>query len=221
VKGAGDRRRDALAAARLYLIVTPEALGDDAAARVRDALASGAIDLLQLRTKQPGPDAAQRAAAWLVPLAIGTGVPWILNDAPAEAAALDADGAHVGEDDARPADARAALGTERLLGVSTHDADELRRAAAGPADHAGFGPCFASRTKALRRRPLGPPAVARALASAPATFPVFAIGGIDVLGAARLAEAGVTRLAVGHGILGARSPADAAAAIAACLPPRG
>lgn len=215
---ATDRRAQLLAA-RVYLIVTPEALGADAEARVEAALASGAIDIVQARTKLPGRDAVDRLAAWLAPLAAAAGVPWIVDDDPAAALRLGADGAHVGEDDMAPDEARAVLGPARLLGVSTHDAEELARAASGPGDHAGLGPCFASGTKHLVRPPLGPLAAAALVATAPATFPVFAIGGIDLEGAARLADAGVRRVAVGAGILGARDPGAAAAAIRRTLGP--
>ena len=133
-------RRAQLLAARVYLIVTPETLGADAEARVAAALASGAVDLVQARTKRPGRDALDRLAAWLAPLAAAADVPWIVDDDPAAAVRLGADGAHVGEDDMAPAEARAVLGPSRLLGVSTHDADEIARAAAGPGDHAGLGP---------------------------------------------------------------------------------
>ncbi|MCB9828418.1 MAG: thiamine phosphate synthase [Planctomycetes bacterium] len=212
-------RRAQLLAARVYLIVTPETLGADAEARVAAALASGAVDLVQARTKRPGRDALDRLAAWLAPLAAAADVPWIVDDDPAAAVRLGADGAHVGEDDMAPAEARAVLGPARFLGVSTHDAEEIARAAAGPGDHAGLGPCFASGTKQLVRPPLGPAAAAAILATAPRTFPVFAIGGIDAEGAARLAEAGVQRVAVGAGILGARDPGAAAAAIRRTLGP--
>ncbi|MGE0193747.1 MAG: thiamine phosphate synthase [Planctomycetota bacterium] len=212
-------RHAQLLAARVYLIVTPEALGGDAQARVKAALASGAVDLVQARTKVADPTAPARLAAWLAPLAAEAGVPWILDDDPAAAVALQADGAHVGEDDMAPAEARTLLGASRLLGVSTHDAGEIAAAAAGPGDHAGLGPCFASGTKRLARPLLGARAAAAILATAPAAFPVFAIGGIDDEGAARLGEAGVRRVAVGAGILLARDPGAAAVAIRSRLRP--
>lgn len=208
-------RHARLGAARVYLIVSPETAGRDWEAAVSAALASGAVDILQLRAKS-GSDADIRALATRLREAChGEGVLFVLNDRPDLARAVDADGVHVGEDDASVATARTFMGTDRIVGCSTHDADELRRA--GDADYAGLGPCFPTGSKRLARVPGGAALLHRALPGAAPGFPVFPIGGIDADNLPQLIAAGATRAAVGAGILAAADPARAAGRIAALL----
>jgi thiamine-phosphate pyrophosphorylase len=209
VTGAERRRR--LAATRLYLVVTPDACVRRPWEEATEAaLASGVVGMVQLREKADD-DVVRRRAAALAGLARAAGALWILDDRAALAAEAGADGVHVGEDDDPPARARAAVGPERLLGVSAHDAAEVAAAAASGADYAGLGPCFPTRTKALSRAPGGERLVAEGLRGA--AIPVFPIGGIDAKNVVALARAGATRAAVGAGVLEADDPRAAALAI--------
>lgn len=201
-------RLERLQASRLYLVVTPESLGTAWVSALERALASGCVGMVQLRSKEADDvtflDWARRVRALL------SGRPLlILNDRVHLVEAAGADGAHIGEYDVDPAAARSILGGDLLLGVSTHDADEVAALAGSPADHAGLGPCYASGTKALTREPGGPALVRNALPRAQGT-PIFPIGGITPENAPALAAAGARRLAVGAGVLSHGDPGAAA-----------
>ena len=211
----GDARRERLARARLYLVVTEAACLGPWEVAVERALRSGVVDVVQLREKGLDDAAflarAARLRGWTAP----AGVLLVLNDRAHLVAAADADGVHVGEHDLPVAEARRVVGPDRLVGVSTHDAREV--AAIGPsgADYGGLGPCYATTTKRLERAP-GGPALVRACARA-TDRPLFPIGGITAENVADLVAAGATRAAVGAGILGRADPEAAARAIGRAL----
>lgn len=211
----GAARRARLASARLYLIVGEASCRGPWEAAVARALASGAVDLVQLREKTLDDAAFVARAARLRALLPPGGPLLVLNDRVHLVGPCGADGVHVGEDDLPPEEARRRLGDDLLVGVSTHDPAEVAAAGRRGADHAGLGPCFASHTKALARRPEGAALVRACLPAA--TVPVFPIGGITPTNVGALVAAGATRAAVGAGVLGADDPAAAAQAIAAVL----
>ena len=118
----------------LYAI-TPDVLATDALTRLVERALAGGIAMLQYRNKLA--DAALRAeqAQALLRLTRAAGVPLIINDDVALAAAIDADGAHVGRDDVDIAAARRTL-PAKLLGASCYDRlDAARRAIDAGADH--------------------------------------------------------------------------------------
>ena len=211
-------RRERLGRARLYLVAGSASGGPGWWTAVERALASGVIDVLQLR--EPGlDDAALLALARSArTLCDAHGALLIVNDRVSLAALCNADGAHVGESDLPAGLARLLLGDERLLGLSTHDAAEVEAAQRQGVDYVGLGPCFATETKALRRAPGGPALVAAAQAVA-RDLPLFPIGGVTPENAASLVAAGARRLAVGAAVLRAADPAAAAHTLANLLPP--
>ena len=127
--------RDRLAAARLYLIGDLPTL-----ARVLDG-ALAASNIVQVRSPDPAP--AQLAA--VRDRCRAAGALFIVNDDPALAAAIDADGVHVGQDDVGVSRARELVGAERLIGLLTHSQAQID-AAAG-VDYIGVGPVWATPTK--------------------------------------------------------------------------
>jgi thiamine-phosphate pyrophosphorylase len=118
----------------------------------------------------------------------------ILNDRVSLMAAARCDGIHVGQEDLSPAQARAMLGPEVLIGVSTHGEDQLRTAAHSPADYVAIGPVFATASKLDPSPVVGIEGVraARALT----TKPLVAIGGISRSNCAAVIEAGADSVAV-------------------------
>jgi thiamine-phosphate pyrophosphorylase len=206
-------RRAQLQAARLYL-VTPAIAPD----RLRAALAAG-VDLVQLRMKDAADlDAILRAAEGVREACHGAGALFLLNDHPDLVDACGADGVHVGQDDATVAEARALVGPDRIVGLSTHAPAEIdaagRQHADGLLDYIGVGPVHATPTKP------GRPAVGLDLvryAAARATLPFFAIGGIDAAGVAAVRAAGATRIAVVRAVTEAGDPGAAARALRAAL----
>ena len=121
------------------------------------------------------------------------GALFILNDRPDLVAATGADGVHVGQDDAPVADARAIVGSERIVGLSTHSPAQVDAASGAGVDYIGVGPVHETPTKP------GRPAVGLDLvryATAHASVPFFAIGGVSPASVAAVREAGATRIAV-------------------------
>jgi thiamine-phosphate pyrophosphorylase len=193
-------------------LVTRETADTAALLRVvRGALRGGAT-LVQYRDKST--DAARRLAQALALRAACAehGVPLLVNDDVALARRVRAQGVHVGEHDADPATARAALGAAAIVGVSCYDdLDRARALAARGASYLAFGAFFPSATKPHARR--ATPDLLRA--SAGLGLPRVAIGGIDAGNAAPLVEAGADLLAVVSAIFDADDPERATRALSA------
>jgi thiamine-phosphate pyrophosphorylase len=196
---------------RLYL-VTPPAFDPDVFKRELDAaLSAGDVACLQLRMKDASDDAIRRAAKTLMPVCHAHDVALIVNDRPDLAAALGADGVHIGQDDADYGTARAAVGSAAIVGVTCHDSKHLAYAAAEQgADYVAFGAFFPTATKPSKYRP--DPELIRDWALS-MTVPCVAIGGITVENCRVLVEAGADFLAVVTGVW--NFPAGPAAAVAA------
>jgi len=139
---------------RLYLI-TPPAIDDLAGfgRALGEALEGGDVGALQLRLKGAGDDLIEAAVRVIRPMARARGLPLILNDRPDLAARFGCDGVHVGQDDASCAEARRAVGPERIVGVTCHDSRHLAmEAAEAGADYVAFGAFFPTTTKDAKTR---------------------------------------------------------------------
>jgi thiamine-phosphate pyrophosphorylase len=200
------------AACRLYLISPPGIA--DAAAFARSlelAFAAGDVAALQIRLKG-APDSVIETVTELVrPLAQARGVAVIMNDRPDLAARLGCDGVHVGQDDASLAEARRAVGPDRIVGVTCHDSRHLAmEAAEAGADYVAFGAFFPTSTKEAPTR--AEPELLSIWQETMQT-PCVAIGGITAENARSLAAAGADFLAVCGGVWS--HPEGPAAAVAA------
>jgi thiamine-phosphate pyrophosphorylase len=197
--------RNALGAARLYLVC-----GEQTDAFLRQAL-HGGVDIVQLRLKDASDETIIATARRYAAVCHEHGAPLILNDRPDLVQAAGADGVHVGQDDTPVAQARALVGPDRIIGLSTHSPAQIDAAAAEPEiDYIGVGPVHATPTKP------GRPAVGLELvryAAAHATTPFFAIGGIDAGNLAAVRTAGAARIAVVRAITEASDPEAAARAL--------
>ena len=171
----GPRRRERLDAARLYLILEREPRGRPAAETLRAALAGG-VDVVQLRDKEGDDPAILEAARELRAACDEHDALLILNDRPDLALECGADGVHLGQDDASVDEARALLGADALVGVSTHTPAQIAAARGSLADYIGVGPVYATPTKP-GVAPVGEDLVRHAAQHAGKPF--FAIGGID------------------------------------------
>jgi thiamine-phosphate pyrophosphorylase len=194
----------------LYAI-TPEDAGPDLTRRVELAIAGGAR-VIQYRDKSRDLVRRRTQAQALCKLCRAAGTRLIINDDPLLAAAVGADGVHLGRDDGDPAQARRLLGPGALIGVSCYDRLELAIAAqAAGADYVAFGSFFPSATKpdAVRAEP-----DLLRLARAVVGLPLVAIGGITPQNGAALIAAGADLLAVVSGVFSAPDPRAAAAAYA-------
>ena len=110
---------------RLYLITPPKLEPRLFAETLKRALQGGDVASVQLRLKDASDEDILRAGEILLPVTQRAGAAFILNDRPDLAAKLGADGVHVGQEDASYADARAAMGANRIVGVTCHDSRHL------------------------------------------------------------------------------------------------
>jgi len=187
----------------IYALTDRRASGVSAAENVRIFVEAG-IRCVQIREKDlPGRDLLAEASA-AAALARRAGARLLVDDRP-DVARIVACGVHLGEDDLPAGAARALLGPEALIGVSTHDPDAARRAFDDPAaDYVAFGPVFATPVKG-GRTPAGVEALARVAAFR--TKPLVAIGGISLDRLEAVWDAGADSAAM----IGAVNGADAAA----------
>jgi len=199
--------------------VTPDWTDTARLLEVTEALLRGGIVLLQYRNKRADAALKRTQAAALLELARGHGVPCLINDDPQLALALQADGAHIGRDDGALVEARALLGTDRIVGVSCYN--EASRAAAaheGGASYLAFGAMFDSPTKpAAARAPLELVRQTRALAP---EATICCIGGIQLANAPLLVDAGADLLAVITDLFEAADPEAQARAYAQLFSPK-
>ncbi|MES2476801.1 MAG: thiamine phosphate synthase [Verrucomicrobiota bacterium] len=225
---------------RLYAILdlgyTPESRAEE----VTTALLAGGADLLQLRAKGHDLVTIRRVAEKLIPLCRAAGIPFILNDHPALAAEIGADGVHIGQDDGTLSDARAAIETDRgihsglhsfihssssiqdsssspfLFGRSTHSLAQARAALAEGFDYIGFGPLFPTPTKAGRPA-IGIAEVAAMQREVGEKIPAFCIGGIKRSNLAAVLETGARRVVIVSDLLSAENVQAATAEVKSTL----
>ena len=201
--------RERVAGARLYLVC-------DARPRAfLDAALRGGADLIQLRDKTLDDAGLVEAARLFRAAADAHGALFILNDRPDLVEACDADGVHVGQDDETPAQARAAVGPDRIVGRSTHAPFQADAADADPdVDYLAVGPVHATPTKPGR-----PAAGLDYVAYAARTVgkPWFAIGGLDAHTLPAAVEQGARRAVVVRAITEATNPEAAARELRALM----
>lgn len=196
------------AACRLYLITPPE-LPAGFARTLAEALDAGDVAAVQLRLKGVEDRAILRAAEPLADVCRERNVAFLINDRPDLAHTADADGVHIGQQDASYAEARRILGPDRMIGVSCHNSRDLGLTAAElGADYVAFGAFFATTTKT-------PPAMADVELlewwHELIEVPCVAIGGITVQNCGTVARAGADFVAVMSGVWS--YPAGPAAAV--------
>ncbi len=215
LRGRGAQAR----ARRLHGVyaITPDGIDTPRLVECVSAALAGGAAAVQYRNKTA--DAALRRvqAAALARVHAVRGGLYIVNDDAALAAAVGADGVHLGDEDVGVTAARELLGPDRLIGVSCYD-DYARAetAVAAGADYVAFGSFFPSSVKpGARRADVSLLQRARGLG-----VPVVAIGGITADNAGELARAGADAVAVITAVFGALEPdavLQAARAISAAL----
>lgn len=188
-------RRQSLADAKLYVLV--DIIDEPDLWRQRIAeLATAGADLIQIRDKAVSDRLLWqrcRMAVETLRKLDGVACRVIINDRADIAAAVDADGVHVGQDELPVEAVRQIVGDDKIVGLSTHSIEQAREAVRVGADYIGCGPTFPSRTKSFQHFPgvefLNE--VAREI-----EIPAFAIGGIDSEHLPAVIASGVSRIAV-------------------------
>jgi thiamine-phosphate pyrophosphorylase len=200
----------------LYPIVDVAALRERAVGGAVAALVAGGARIVQFRAKGLADRRFLELAAEARSAAHAGGAALVVNDRPDVAIILGADGVHLGQDDLDPRPVRALLPPGFLLGVSTHDVEQLERAAGEPVDYVAIGPVFATRSKAAPDPVVGLEMVRRARGRT--ARPLVAIGGITEENARSVVDAGADGVAVISALLSQEGDlADAARRFAAAL----
>jgi thiamine-phosphate pyrophosphorylase len=203
----------ALGDAQLYVLVGDLPTMGDLTWVVGEALAGGA-QVVQLREKGlPDRELLRRAREVRI-LTAQAGARFVLNDRPDLARLAGADGVHLGQEDITPRDARRIVGPKALLGISTHDREQLEKAVLDGAGYLGVGPVFSSATKEFDH--LAGLAFVRQAAES-VNLPWFAIGGIGQDNLESVLEAGARRIAVSSAVVRAERPRQATANLRARL----
>jgi thiamine-phosphate pyrophosphorylase len=171
-------------------------------------LAAAGVRWLQYRDKSAAARDLLETSRKLVSSLSSCGSSLIVNDRPDIAALTGAAGVHVGQEDLDAEQARAVVGKEMWVGVSTHNLEQFRRAAATSADYIAVGPIFATTSKANPDPVVGLELIhqARLLTDKP----IVAIGGITLERAASVIAAGADSVAVIRDVLCAAKPAEQA-----------
>lgn len=199
-----DKEAPAFGIKGVYLITDQ---GDNLAERVLRAL-SGGVAAVQYRNKKKDDPDRFALGMEIKELCARAKVPFIVNDDPELALALDADGLHLGQDDADPAKARRLIGPRKVIGVSTHNLAEALRAEAAGADYIGLGAMYPTTSKEIKHL-AGIDVLAKVRPSI--RIPIIAIGGINRDNAVPLIDSGADSVAVITAVLGNREPGLAAA----------
>ncbi len=164
------------------------------------------VGMFQLRDKRCNDRELVARARLLRQLTRGRRTLCIINDRADIAAAVDADGVHLGQEDLGVKDARAIVGTRMLIGVSTHNVDQARAAVLDGANYLGAGPTFPSQTKKFEK--FAGLNYLRELAGE-IRLPTFAIGGITAQYLRDVLSSGISRVAVGAAVTQAGNPSVA------------
>lgn len=195
---------------RTYLVTQQSLSAGRTTPTVVEAALSGGVDVVQLREKDRSARERYRLGRTLRELTADTGASLIVNDRIDLAAAVDADGVHLGQSDLPVDVARDQLGEDALVGCSTSTVREAETAEAAGADYLGVGAVYGTSSKDVddAKDGIGPDRI-RAICDA-VSIPVFGIGGIDASNAAPVVAAGATGVAVISAITAADDPEAAA-----------
>lgn len=202
-----------LTRSQLYVLVD----GRDDETQFQDLvskLVEAGVDVLQLRDKRLADRELLERGRILRQLTRATATLFIMNDRPDLAVLADADGVHVGQEELQVQDVRQILGSDRLVGVSTHSVYQIRHAMADGADYIGCGPTFPSTTKTFPDF-AGLPFLRQAASQT--TIPAYAIGGVSLANVSQVMASGFRRIAVGAAIIESADPAEAVAKFRAAL----
>ena len=201
-----------------YLVMTNPVVGY---ARCAEAAVKAGVRIVQLRMKHAERADVLREAHEVRRITRGTETLFIVNDDPAIAAEVEADGVHVGQDDMPVAEVRQKFPSLKIVGLSTHNLGQARAAAetaaphtGGPRscaaaipDYIGVGPVYATPTKDIPDPTLGLATMGEMIASVP--FPAVAIGGIDAARLPDVIAAGARNFAVVRAVCQSTDPYSA------------
>jgi thiamine-phosphate pyrophosphorylase len=199
----------------LYLVLDPDLTAGRPLTQVAREALEGGVTMMQLRYKGNKTREFLELAHQIRQICLSFRVPLIVNDRLDVALAVDAEGAHVGQEDLPAREARRILGRHRILGVSATCLREAEEAEEIGASYVGLGTIFSTSSKADACRPLGVEAIGEV--SQALRIPVVAIGGINLQNAEEVIRKGAAGVAVISAILHARDSKEAARQLKAAI----
>lgn len=194
----------------LYFVMGSVNCHNDPKEVLKEAIAGG-ITLFQFREKGAGSfigDEKFKLAKDLQSICKQHNIPFIVNDDVELALELDADGVHIGQEDGDASVVRKKIGS-KILGISTHNVKEAKKAKQIGADYIGVGPMYETNTKEDTEEVRGA-IVIQEIREAGITLPLVAIGGIKKGLVEPIAKAGADGIAVISAISKASDPKKAA-----------
>ena len=179
---------------RLYAILDPDCFHNtDAMFAAAEEFAAAGVTLLQYRNKSGRPRQMLEQAQELK-RRVGDRAKLVMNDRADLCLAAEFDGLHLGQNDLSPDAARRIIGSQRWLGISTHNPEQLADADKTCADYLAIGPVFGTTSKSNPDPVVGLEGVRRARELT--RKPLVAIGGITRVNASSVIEAGADCVAV-------------------------
>ena len=203
---------------RVYALTDVQLSGLSHANQI-ELLSAGGATLIQLRDKPAPALQLHEHAIAAVAAAEKSGTQLIINDRTDVALAVRAHGVHLGQDDMPPEAARRLLGSEAVIGYSTHNVEQARSSLALPVDYIAIGPIFETSSKSDTFPTLGLEGLA-AVRKAVGNVQLVAIGGISHTNAHEAIKAGADCVAVISALLtDPERITDATRALIQSLPP--
>ena len=185
----------------LYLVVTDPVAGY---AKCAEAAVQVGVKMVQLRMKRASREAILREAREMRAVTAGTGTYFIVNDDPAIASEVGADGVHVGQGDMRPSEVRRRYPDLKIIGLSTHSLAQAAASEDEDVDYIGVGPVYPTPTKEILDPVLGLDTMAEMIRLS--SRPAVAIGGIDKKRLPEVIAAGARNYAVVRAVCTASDP---------------
>ncbi len=183
----------------LYLVISSEYALDRPALEIAESAIAAGVDIIQLREKNKDKNELINLACKVRELCHKKNVVFIVNDDPHIAKTSGADGVHLGQEDLLKLpvnEARNIIGQNKIIGVSTHSLDEVRKANSADIDYIAYGPIFSTQTKTYF---LGTKDVKEVLSLS--KKPVVFIGGIKLSNINEILDLGAKNIAAIRGIL--------------------
>jgi thiamine-phosphate pyrophosphorylase len=192
----------------LYLVTDRKQTGGRDLLRVLEQALDGGVRAVQLREKDLSGRELFLLAERSHKLCQAYRTALFINDRVDVALAVDAAGVQLGKPSIPVATARALLGSQKLVGVSTHTLEEAKDAERSGADFILFGPVYFTASKAVYGSPQGLSALKTIVDNI--SLPVYAIGGITLENIEAAKNTGVRGVALISAIVSAPNPKEAA-----------
>lgn len=182
----------------LYFITDSKLTKKTVIDNVKSAV-KGGVKIIQYREKEASAEQMLEEAKEIKKLCQKNNVIFLVNDRIDIALAADADGVHLGQDDARYETARKLLGKNKIIGLTTHNVKESVEAERLGADYIGLSPIFPTSTKDDAGKACGTEMIA--LVKKYVKIPIVAIGGINESNIGQVLGAGAKNMAIISAIL--------------------